>query len=104
MWDKIENIEKVIKTIRKQIDDMKEGKFAREDILISKKSIIDSIESIKENNNLISEFLLEKILIGDNRTANEILEDIGKVTREEIVEISNRFTLDTIYFLRKFRN
>lgn len=33
---KIENIEKVIKTIRKQIDDMKEGKFAREDILISK--------------------------------------------------------------------
>ncbi len=97
------NIEKVIKAIRNEIHRIRNGKFSQEDINISKESIKQSIESIKENNLLISEFFFDKVLTKDNRRYSQILDDIDKVTRDEIIKAANMFTLDTIYILRSFQ-
>ncbi|HSH37122.1 insulinase family protein, partial [Schnuerera sp.] len=55
---KVQNYEEIIIAIRNQINQIKNGEFSKEDIYASKKSIINTIESIKDNNILISEFFL----------------------------------------------
>ena len=97
------NLERAIEIIRSQIDDMKKGIFTQEDIDISKKSIKTSMESIKDNIFLISEFFFSRELSKDDRTLEEVLNDIERVTKEEIIEASNKINLDTIYFLRNSR-
>lgn len=97
------NIEEVIKIVRNEIDGIRNGKFSRKDIEISRDTIKQSIESIKESNLLISEFFFDKVLTKDRRRYGEILEGIDSVTRDEIIKTANMFTLDTIYILRDFQ-
>ena len=40
----------------------------------------------------------------DNRSLEEILEDIDSVTKEEIVEAISHVVLDTIYFMKSSKN
>lgn len=94
-----DKFEKTIEIIRKEIDDMKKGLFTEEDISVSKKSISTSIRSIVDSNYLISEFFLSQLLTGDNREIDEMISDIEKVSKDKVVEASNKLNLDTIYFL-----
>ncbi len=97
------NLEKTIEIIRFEIDNMKKGIFTQEDIDVSKKSIKASMESIKDSIFLISEFFFSRELSKDGRTLEEALNDIERVTKEDIIESSNKINLDTIYFLRNLR-
>ena len=98
------DIEEIIKKIRNGIDELKKGKFNEDEIRRSKQSIKGSVEAINKNGILISEFYLDKVLTKDNRSYNQILADMDKVTKEEIIEASKELTLDTIYFLRSHQN
>ena len=95
-----DNFEKTIDIVKGELEELKNGIFSDEDIEISKKSIISSTKSIKDSIFLISEFFFSQSLSKDNRTLDEILEDIKEVTREEIIEASNSISLDTIYFMK----
>ena len=97
------NLEKTIEIIRFEIDNMKKGIFTQEDIDVSKKSIKASMESIKDSIFLISEFFFSRELSKDGRILEEALNDIERVTKEDIIESSNKINLDTIYFLRNLR-
>lgn len=98
------DIEEIIKKIRNGIDELKKGKFNEDEMRTSKQSIKGSVKAINKNGILISEFFLDKILTEDNRSYNQIIADIDKVTKEEIIEASKELTLDTIYFLRSHQN
>lgn len=93
------NLDKTIDIVKKELKEMTEGNFTDEDINISKKSLISSTESIKDSIFLISEFFFSQILSNDNRSLEEILQDIESVTREEIREAISKVILDTIYFM-----
>lgn len=95
-----QNFEKTVDIIKEQLKEMKQGTFSDKDIEMSKKAIKSSIESIKDNIFLISEFFFSQQLSGDKRSLEEMIIDIGKVKREEIIEASARINLDTIYFMK----
>ncbi|NLC03468.1 MAG: insulinase family protein [Tissierellia bacterium] len=95
-----ENFQKTIEIIRKQIADMKEGNFTEADMDVSKKSIRTSTESIKDNIFLISEFFFSQSLSDDNRTLEKLIQDFEAVTKEEIMEASEKIVPDTIYFMK----
>lgn len=99
-----QNFEKTIDIINEQLEEMKKGNFTEEDIEISKKSIKSSTESIRDSAFLISEYFFSQILSMDNRSLEEILEDIDSVTKEEIVEAISQVVLDTIYFMKSSKN
>ncbi|MBU5426805.1 insulinase family protein [Tissierella pigra] len=99
-----QNFEKTIDIINEQLEEMKKGNFTEEDIEISKKSIKSSTESIRDSAFLISEYFFSQILSMDNRSLEEILEDIDSVTKEEIVEAISHVVLDTIYFMKSSKN
>lgn len=95
-----DKFEKTLEITREQIDELKEGIFTDEDIEIAKKAIVTSLKSVTDSNYLISEFFLSQVLSNDNRSIDEMIEDILNVSREEIVEASNKVNVDTIYFLK----
>jgi predicted Zn-dependent peptidase len=95
-----ENFEKTVDIVRLQLEEMKKGVFTDEDIEISKKSIKTSTESIKDSLFLISEFFFSQSLTNDNRSLEEMLDDLDRVTKDEIIEATNQIILDTIYFIR----
>ena len=94
------DFDKTLEIINEQIDDIKSGDFTDKDIEISKRSIKSSMESIRDSIFLISEFFFSQGLSGDDRTLEDIIDDVEKVTREEIVEASSNINLDTIYFMK----
>ncbi|NLY86470.1 MAG: insulinase family protein [Tissierellia bacterium] len=95
-----ENFEKTIDIIKEQIEEIRRGNFTMNDIEISKESLKSSTMSIKDSIFLISEYFFSQILSNDNRSLEEVLEDIDRVTKEDVVEAMSRLTLDTIYFMR----
>lgn len=95
-----DNFEKTIDIIKEQIEEIKNGNFTDEDIDVSKKSIKSSTESIKDSIFLISEYFFSQILSEDNRSLEQVLNDIDSVTREEIIESISKVALDTIYFMK----
>lgn len=99
-----ENFQKTIEIIRKQIEDMKSGNFTEADIQVSKRSIRTSTESIKDSIFLISEFFFSQLLSNDSRNLEEIIKDFEKVSKDEIVQASNKIVPDTIYFMKNKRN
>ena len=98
-----ENFQKTIEIIRKQIEDMKSGNFTEADIQVSKRSIRTSTESIKDSIFLISEFFFSQLLSNDSRNLEQIIKDFAKVSKDEIVQASNKIVPDTIYFMKNKR-
>lgn len=99
-----DNFQKTIEIIRKQIEDMKAGEFTEADMDVSKKSIRTSTESIKDSIFLISEFFFSQLLSNDSRTLEQIIRDFEKVTKDEVIQASNKIVPDTIYFMKNKRN
>ncbi len=95
-----ENFQKTIDIIRKQIEDLKEGIFTEADMEVSRKSIRTSTESIKDNIFLISEFFFSQLLSGDSRSLEQIILDFENVTKDEVIQASNKIVPDTIYFMK----
>jgi len=94
------NFEKTIDIVKEQITEIQNGNFTDEDIEVSKKSIISSTESIKDSIFLISEYFFSQNLSKDERSLEQIIDDINSVTKKEIVDAMSRVILDTIYFMK----
>lgn len=99
-----DNFQKTIEIIRKQVEDMKAGEFTEADMDVSKKSIRTSTESIKDSIFLISEFFFSQLLSNDSRSLEQIIRDFEKVTKDEVIQASNKIVPDTIYFMKNKRN
>lgn len=95
-----DKFDKGLEIIKKQVEEMKLGNFTEDDIEVAKNSIVTSIRSMTDSSFSISEFYLSQALTNDKRNINELIEDIRKVTKEDIVKASNKLSLDTIYLLK----
>lgn len=96
----IKNYEKAIKIIREQIEDMKKGIFADEDIENAKKGIISSIKSIDDEQDTKITYFFGQELNNSNTSLEEYIQKVQNVSKEEIINIANKVKIDTIYFLK----
>jgi predicted Zn-dependent peptidase len=53
-----------------------------------------------DNAGSIEQWYIKRLLCGSVKTPEEMIEEINKVTRENIIESAKKITLDTIYFLK----
>lgn len=97
----ISNYEKALKIVKEQIQDMKDGKFTEEELVNCKKSIISSINSIKDEQDSGIAYYEVQEFADKKMTPEEYVEKINKVTKDDVLKIAQNVCINTIYFLKK---
>ena len=96
----IGNYEKALELIRKQIDDMKKGKFTDKDIEDAKTGIIANIKTIADEQDTELTYYFGQELSQNKTSVEEYEEKINNVSKEDIINIANRVSINTVYFLK----
>lgn len=95
----IENYDKTLEIIEKQLIDMKNGNISDEEFDSAKELIVSSIELIEESKEDMITFYFDQNLFEENLNVTEYKEMIEKVTKEDVIEVAQKIKEDTIYFL-----
>lgn len=96
----IQNYNKALENIQKQLDDIKNGNYTEKDIKDSKELIIASIEGISEEQDTEITYYYGQELANRFVNLQEYAEKIKSVTKEQIVELAQAVSINTIYFLK----
>ena len=95
----IENYDKALSLTREQLEDMKKGNFTDEDINNCKKGIIATIKGIEDEQDTMITYCFGQELSQTEVKLDEYQDIIEKITKEQIVDIANKVSINTIYFL-----
>lgn len=96
----ISNYEKALELIRKQIEDMKNGDFADEELENSKQGIISSIKTIDDEQDTEIMYYLGQELTKSKTSLEQYMEKIQNVTRQGVIDVAKNVNINTIYFLK----
>ena len=96
----IPNYEKALELIREQIDSMKKGDFTEDEIQNAKKGIIATIKTIQDEQDTEVSYYFGQELSNQKVSVKEYIEKIEKVNKKNIIDIANKITINTIYFLK----
>ena len=96
----IENYEKAVEIINVQLDDMRQGKFTDEDIENAKNLIYATINNVEEEQDTEITYYFGQEFTNKNITVEEYKEKIREVNKQDIVDIAQKISINTIYFLR----
>lgn len=96
----IDNYEKALEIIKKQLEDMRNGEFSDEDIALAKRTIITTINNIQEEQDIELSYYYGQELSDRTMTIEEYKNNIEQISREDINTVANSLNINTIYFLR----
>lgn len=98
-----DNYAKVIELVKKLMEDMRKGDFTEEDIKVAKENYISLLNEIEDNpEGIISTYCASLLLgLGD---IGERKKEILKVTKEDIISVSKKVAIDTIFLLEGVTN
>ena len=96
----IDNYKKALNTINEQLEDMQNGNFDEKDIENAKNLIIESVTSIPSEQDTEITYYYGQELSDTFVTIEEYIEKIKAQTKEQIVDLANQVSINTIYFLR----
>lgn len=93
-----ENYDKAVELIKAEIKNMEDGNFTEEDINQAKITFLASLKEIEDTaNGIINIYEAHEYL--DYDLLEERAKEIEKVTKEDIINVSKKMYLDTIYLL-----
>ncbi len=96
----IVNYKKAVQIIKEQLEDMKNGKFLKEDLENAKKYMISGVQSAQDEQDSEITYYIGQELSGKLTTFEEYIENINKVNVEDVKNVANKININTIYFLR----
>lgn len=85
--------------IKAQEEDMRKGNFSETDIEDAKVFLTNLYKSYSDDAATLVDLSMGQYLLDMNFDINQIIENIGKVTKEDIVEVANKMSLKVEYFL-----
>lgn len=92
-----ENAEKAENAIIDQLEQLKNGEFTDENMENAVLSIIDSLKSIGDTPASYINWNFGKIILDENISVEDEINNIKAVTREQIIECAGSYKLDTVY-------
>lgn len=95
----IDKYEKAITTIEKQVQDMRDGEFSEEDIKDAKVFLKNIMNSYDDSPDVLIDLSMGQWIMGMKDSISEMIEKIESVSREDILYVANKVTLNTKYFL-----
>lgn len=96
----VQNYDKTVDLVRKQIESIINGDITDEEILNSKTAMISSMKALTDSIGGLSDFQFAQDISKTNLEIDEIIKYIDNVTKDEIISSIKEVQLDTIYFLR----
>ena len=96
----VQNYEKAVTIIKEQMTAMKNGDFTDQEFEQTKAVIRNQLLETVDTAYGLVEIVYHNVIASMNRSFEEYLEGIEKVTKEEVVEVAKKVELDTIYFLK----
>ena len=94
-----ENYTKAYDEILVQLDEMKKGNITDDEIEASRSFVINSYKSSYDDQSSLIAFYLWNIVKDQNFDIEYCINQIEKVTKEDIVKVIQKVHLDTVYFL-----
>ena len=95
----INNYEKAVNIIKEQLDQIKNGDFSDEDIESAKQLQYAALKSVKDSQDVEVSYYFSQELSGKSIDIDESIQKFKAVSKEQIVDIANRISINTIYFL-----
>ena len=96
----IKNYEKALEIIKQQIEDMKKGDFTDEEVENAKKGIIASIKTIDDEQDTEITYFFSQELSKSKCNIEQYKDRISEVTKEKVVDVANKVSVNTVYFLK----
>jgi len=93
--------EKAVEIINQQLEDIRRGKISDYEFDSTIKSLVNSFKEAADNPAMIISLYLDGILNGVQRTTDDIIENLYKVTKADVVSVAEKICLDTVFFLNK---
>ncbi|UTR04716.1 insulinase family protein [Alkalihalobacillus sp. LMS6] len=92
--------ERAVEIIQEQEQAMKNGDFTDEEVEQAKGMLLNQAFEAMDAPRGIVELSYHEIIANHKRSIQERIENIKKVTKEDVVRAVNKWELDTIYFLK----
>ena len=95
-----ENAEKAETEILRQLDEMKAGGVTAEDLAKSQRSMEDFFLSVFDTPEELDGWLFSQVADDDFQTPEDLVAEMKNVTVEQVVEMANNISLDTVFLLK----
>lgn len=93
--------DKALDIIDKQVEDMKKGNISAYEFDSAVKSLVNAFKEAADSPSAIIQSRLNGIINGVDETTDEIVEKLQKVTKDDVINVAQKISLDTIFFLNK---
>ncbi|MDK2805125.1 pitrilysin family protein [Thermoanaerobacterium thermosaccharolyticum] len=97
----IENYQKALDIILKQVEEIKDGNISDYEFDSTIKALNTSMNSLKDSATQVSDFYLSQNLSHTDYSIDDFINKINEVTKEDIIDVSKKIQLDTVYFMTK---
>jgi len=94
-----DNKDKAIDIILSQMDEIQKGNISDYEYDSTLKAIETGIKSLRDNQLQMVDFYLSQAIVNTDDNFETLNEKIKKVSKQDVVEVSKKIKLDTIYFL-----
>ena len=96
----VKNFKRAYDEILVQMDDIKKGNISDTEMSAALLGTVNSINSMRDNPVAVYDYLLSGILSKNIIPLDTLTERIKNVKKEDIVKVSEKIKLDTVYFLK----
>ena len=95
----LDNRDKALDIILAQMDEIKKGNISDYEYTATLNSLETGINSLKDNQMHMVDFYLSQIIVDNSDNFESLKERIKQVTKQDVIEVSKKIILDTVYFL-----
>jgi len=94
------NRDKAMNAILSELSDIQNGNITDEDLDAAKLSLTNSCRELDDNPAAYCSWILSRLVCGIETTPEEFCKELDKVTISDVVEVSKKIKLDSVYFLK----
>ncbi|WP_130860210.1 EF-P 5-aminopentanol modification-associated protein YfmF [Gracilibacillus phocaeensis] len=94
-----EQYEKAKSIILEQMEQMRQGEFTDNNLAETKEMTVNQLRETLDNPQGMIELHYQRVLAKSALSPEQLLENVKRVTKEQVIEVANKVQLDTIYLL-----
>jgi predicted Zn-dependent peptidase len=94
------NYEKAVTIIKEQLEEIVNGKITDSEFEQTKAMIKNQILETIDSSFGLTEVLYHAVVSGTDRSVEQWLNGIDAVSKQDVIDVAKKLTLDTIYFLK----